>query len=73
MEPLTYETAFNELKLIAEEIESETISIDHLSQKVNRASFLIGFCQEKLRATEKEVNNIIAQMEKPSDHVKIKK
>jgi len=37
--------------------------VDQLAQKVKRASELITFCQGKLRSTETEVNNIIAQME----------
>lgn len=60
---LTYEAAFSELQLIAEEIENETVSVDVLAGKVKRASLLIEFCQQKLRATETEVNNIIKQME----------
>ena len=60
---ITYEEAFTELKKIASEIESETVSVDVLAQKVKRASELITFCQNKLRSTEQEVNNIIKQME----------
>ena len=59
---LTYEVAYNELKQLTSEIENETVSVDVLAGKVKRASYLIGFCQEKLRSTEKEVNNIISQM-----------
>jgi exodeoxyribonuclease VII small subunit len=61
--PLTYEAAFNELKRISAEIESETVSVDVLAEKVKRASFLIDYCQRKLRATEEEVDNIISQMD----------
>jgi exodeoxyribonuclease VII small subunit len=61
---LTYEAAYNELVLIAKEIESETVSVDVLAQKVKRASELISYCQTRLRSTEAEVNKIIAQMEK---------
>ena len=59
---LTYEVAYQELKQLTSEIENETVSVDVLAEKVKRASFLIGFCQEKLRSTEREVNNIINQM-----------
>lgn len=67
---LNYEQAFSELKRIASEIENETISVDILSEKVKRASFLMEFCREKLRATEKEVNLIISQMESPNEKEK---
>jgi len=60
---LTYESAFNELKQIASEIERESVSVDVLADKVKRASILIEFCQSKLRNTETEVNKIIIQME----------
>ena len=59
---LTYEAAYKELKQLTSEIENETVSVDVLAEKVKRASYLIAFCQEKLRSTEKEVNNIISQM-----------
>jgi len=60
---LTYEAAYKELDQIAREIQNESVSVDQLAQKVKRASELITFCQGKLRSTETEVNNIIAQME----------
>lgn len=61
---LTYEAAYEELRLIAGEIENESVPVDILAEKVKRASLLIEFCQQKLRSTEAEVNNIIKQMEK---------
>ena len=42
---LTYEAAYKELAAIAKEIESETVSVDVLAQKVKRASELINYCQ----------------------------
>ena len=62
-ETLTYEVAYKELAQIAKEIETESVSVDVLAQKVKRASELITFCQAKLKSTESEVNKIIAQME----------
>lgn len=60
---LMYESAYKELAAIAKEIETESVSVDVLAQKVKRASELITFCQAKLKSTEAEVNKIIAQME----------
>ena len=59
---LTYESAQAELTAIAREIESGTVSIDTLAEKVKRASELIAYCQSKLRDTEAEVNRIIGGM-----------
>ncbi|MBK7853261.1 MAG: exodeoxyribonuclease VII small subunit [Bacteroidetes bacterium] len=61
--PLTYESAYSELRKIASEIEEESVSVDALAEKVKRASELIQFCQSRLRATEQEVNKILKQME----------
>ena len=63
---LSYESAYAELAQIAREIETDSVSIDVLAQKVKRASELITFCQAKLKLTEDEVNKIILQMEKPT-------
>jgi exodeoxyribonuclease VII small subunit len=63
-ETLSYEAAYQELAQISPEIETESVSVDVLAEKVKRASFLINFCQTKLKSTETEVNKIIAQMEK---------
>jgi len=63
MENMTYESAFKELEEITRAIENEAVSVDVLSEKVKRASFLIEYCQAKLRQTEDEVGNIIRQME----------
>jgi len=63
---MTYETAFAELKKIAEEIDNETVSVDVLSEKVKRASELIEFCKTRLRSAEKEINQIIKGMETKS-------
>lgn len=60
---LTYELAYGELRKIAAEIENESVSVDVLAEKVKRAAELIDFCQQKLRSTEQDVNNIIKQME----------
>ncbi len=63
MENLNYESAFKELEEITRAIENEAVSVDVLSEKVKRASFLIDFCQQKLRQTEDEVGKIIRQIE----------
>jgi exodeoxyribonuclease VII small subunit len=63
MENLNYEAAFKELETITREIETESVSVDVLADKVKRASALIDYCQNKLRSTEDEVGKIIKQMD----------
>lgn len=59
----TYESALAELQSIIAEIEGEEISVDELSKKVKRASELLKFCQQKLRQTENDVNEILSQFD----------
>ncbi|OYT15710.1 MAG: exodeoxyribonuclease VII small subunit [Bacteroidetes bacterium 4572_77] len=60
---ITYESALNELQNIVAEIEGEEIGIDELSKKVKRAAELLKTCQQKLRQTEEDVNEILAQFD----------
>ena len=66
-QPLSYEAAYAELQQIASDIENDSVSVDVLAEKVKRASELITLCQGRLRATETEVNKIIAQMERSTN------
>ncbi len=59
-----YKDAIEELESIVEEIENETVDIDVLAEKVNRATFLIKFCRKKLRKTDSEVRNVLKEFEK---------
>lgn len=59
----TYSKAMQELESIIEEIESESIEVDTLAEKVKRASHLIGLCKGKLRDTEGEVKKVLDSLE----------
>jgi len=58
---LNYGSALQELQLIVSQLQDEAISIDDLSERVARAAVLIQFCKEKLRATEKEVEELFGE------------
>ena len=60
---ISYDSALGELQNIVAEIEGEEIGIDELSKKVKRAAELLKFCQEKLRQTEDDVNEILSQFD----------
>lgn len=62
MEPYTYTDAFEELQAIVAQMEQGNISIDELSEKVKRASVLIGLCKSKLTETEADVNVILKSL-----------
>ena len=54
----SYDKSYTELQGILADIESGNIGIDDLEAKVKKARELIKLCQEKLRATEKEIEKI---------------
>lgn len=56
---INYGEAIEELEEILSSIESESIDVDELSDKVKRASMLLKICSDKLKLTEKEVEKII--------------
>jgi exodeoxyribonuclease VII small subunit len=53
---LTFDTAYSELEKIIKQIESESIPLDDLAEKVREAKELIRFCEEKLRGIENQLS-----------------
>jgi exodeoxyribonuclease VII small subunit len=65
---LSYTKAIRELEQIINEIETDNIDVDVLTEKVKRASTLITFCKENLKTTEEEVKKALAEIEeKPGE------
>lgn len=60
---LSYEEAINELECILRMIEEEDLPIDDLTKHVERASFLLKMCKEKIFKTEQEVKEIMEQLD----------
>ncbi len=56
---MTYTDAYQELQEIVQKMENADISVDELSQKIERASQLIQICKDKLTKTEEEINQLI--------------
>jgi exodeoxyribonuclease VII small subunit len=52
---LTYSSAFSELEKLVTQIEDNRIPLDTLADKVKKANELIEFCETKLRAIQKEI------------------
>jgi exodeoxyribonuclease VII small subunit len=55
---LDFETAYEELTALANNLQSGTVSIDDLSKSVARANELITFCKNRLRGVEKELDEV---------------
>ena len=74
-EKITYTQAFEELQAIVEEIEKGQISVDELSEKVKRATFLIKLCKTRLTTTEEDVISALANfgVSRPSAEVAVTK
>ncbi|MDH5380031.1 MAG: exodeoxyribonuclease VII small subunit [Cyclobacteriaceae bacterium] len=58
-EEITYESALQELQDILKKLESGEISLDEITENVKRATFLLGFCQKKLRALESDLDQLL--------------
>ena len=60
---ITYTQAYNELQEIVNEMENSEISIDLLDSKIKRAAAeLLKICKDKLFKTEKNVQNILDEI-----------
>ena len=60
---INYREAITEIEQTIQAIENEELDVDQLSDKVKRVSELLKICKEKLHNTEKEVENILNEME----------
>lgn len=61
-EKISYADASAEIEAILEEIESGDLDVDLLADKVKRVSALLKICNDKLKKTEKEVENVLKSM-----------
>ena len=60
---LNYTKAISELEQIINEIETESIDVDVLMERVKRAAYLIKFCRGNLRTTEEEVKKALSDID----------
>jgi exodeoxyribonuclease VII small subunit len=56
-EKVTFDIAYAAIEEIVQQIESETIPLDELAEKVKTAKELLAFCHEKLRNIETELKD----------------
>ncbi len=59
--PKSYKAASEELESIVEALQSDHVDIDQLTEQIKRAKLLINYCQNRLRSTEKEVNDLFSE------------
>ena len=62
VEKLNYDDSVDELQTILSSLQSESLSIDDLTDTIKRASQLLESCNARLKTTEKEVEKIIVKL-----------
>ena len=55
LDNLSYGEAYANLRELVKDLESDTIQLDSLAEKVKQATQLIGYCEEKLRKIDMEL------------------
>lgn len=60
---ILYTQAFEELQQIVDDMENGQISVDDLDEKIKRASELLKICKDKLYKTEKNVQDILKDID----------
>ena len=64
---ITYNEAVTAIEEILHQLENDELDVDEMANKVKRVSELISLCRKKLYKAEKEVENIIQEMDKTTD------
>lgn len=55
---ISYQSAYEELQHICQQLESEEVDVDQITDLVKRANYLVKFCQDKLKGIEKDLDSI---------------
>jgi exodeoxyribonuclease VII small subunit len=64
---IKYKEAVDELNAILEELESENVDVDEVSQKVKKAVELIKICRDKIDNTEIQVRKIVKEFDQENE------
>ncbi len=62
VDPTGYADAMREVETILSELDSNNIDVDVLASKVERASFLINWCNERIAAAQMTVDTLVAEL-----------
>ena len=61
-DPKGYAEAMKEVESILQELDSTSVDVDVLSAKVERASFLINWCTERVASAQMTVDALVAEL-----------
>ncbi|MGI9607473.1 MAG: exodeoxyribonuclease VII small subunit [Acidimicrobiales bacterium] len=63
LDDLSYGEALGELEDILSELEDESLDVDTLADRVERASHLIRFCRGRITTARTQVEQIVADLD----------
>ena len=66
VDELTYSEALAELETILKSLESDSVDVDVLATKVQRAAALISLCRGKIRAARLHVEQVVGEIDATS-------
>lgn len=66
LDPIAYQDAVKELEAILKRIEGEGVDLDALAKDVERAALLITLCRDRIRSTEAQIRNVVAELDEAS-------
>lgn len=58
-EPKSYQKALTELQELVQTLQQEELDIDRLTETVQRARYLIDYCQTRLRQVDEELKGFL--------------
>lgn len=61
-EPAGYAEAMREVESILSDLDSNSVDVDTLASKVERASFLIHWCNERIASAQMTIDTLVADV-----------
>ncbi len=61
-EPAGYAEAMREVESILSELDSNSVDVDVLATKAERASFLINWCNERISSAQMTIDSLVADL-----------
>ena len=65
MKKVSYDEAMRELREMVEALQNESIPIEELAQRLERAAKLVSLCRQKLRKTEETLDRLAEDLDTP--------
>jgi exodeoxyribonuclease VII small subunit len=58
-----YAAAMSEIESILGELESSSVDVDHLAERVRRASALIALCRDRIQHARLQIDQVVSQLD----------